>query len=110
MLVEASQEDIILTNAFSGVNCNMLKPSISKAGIDPETLVKKDKVEFDSMQKETNSKAWKDIWSAGHGVGAISKIDSAAGIISELKQEYQESLKKLNEQAGRLQSLTLTDM
>ncbi|MFD0049651.1 NAD(P)H-dependent flavin oxidoreductase [Actinomycetes bacterium NPDC127524] len=110
MLVEASQEDIILTNAFSGVNCNMLKPSISKAGIDPETLVKKDKVEFDSMQKETNSKAWKDIWSAGHGVGAIKKIDSAAGIISELKQEYQESLKKLNDQAGRLKALTLTDM
>ena len=68
MLVEATQEDIILTDAFSGIMCNMLVPSIKKAGLDPEKLVKKDKVNFDNMQRETNAKAWKDIWSAGHGV------------------------------------------
>jgi nitronate monooxygenase len=88
MLVEATQEDIILTDAFSGIMCNMLVPSIKKAGLDPEKLVKKNKVNFDNMQRETNAKAWKDIWSAGHGVGAINKIESASEIISSLEKEY----------------------
>jgi nitronate monooxygenase len=104
MLVDATQDDIILTNAFSGVNANMLIPSIVKNGLDPAQLVKKDKVEFDSMQKETNAKAWKDIWSAGHGVGAINEIDSAAGIIAELEKEYNEAMEKLKMQAGQLKS------
>lgn len=104
MLVDSTQEDIILTNAFSGVNANMLIPSIVKNGLDPAELKKKDKVEFDSMQKETNAKAWKDIWSAGHGVGAITQIDTAAGIIAELEREYNEANDKLNAQTGKLKS------
>ncbi|WP_174731618.1 NAD(P)H-dependent flavin oxidoreductase [Mesobacillus harenae] len=105
MLVEASQEDIVLTDAFSGVNANMLKPSIVKAGLDPESLAKKDSVNFDSMQKDTDAKAWKDIWSAGHGVGAIQKIDSAANIIKQLESEYQAALTRLNNQTAKLTSL-----
>lgn len=101
MLVEATQEDIILTDAFSGVNANMLKPSIRKAGLDPELLVKKDKVDFNDMQKETNAKAWRDIWSAGHGVGAIDRIESAADIIGHLEAEYSEALKNINQQAAK---------
>jgi nitronate monooxygenase len=100
MLVEATQEDIILTDAFSGIMCNMLVPSIKKAGLDPGKLVKKDQVNFDSMQRETNAKAWRDIWSAGHGVGAIHKIESAAEIIQCLEGEYKEALHKINRNAG----------
>ncbi|MFK4390712.1 nitronate monooxygenase [Peribacillus frigoritolerans] len=102
MLVDSDHDDIILTDAFSGVNCNMLKPSIRKEGLDPEQLAKKEKVDFDSMSKSSESKAWRDIWSAGHGVGAIKKIDTAAGIIKQLEKEYQESLKKLTGQAEKL--------
>lgn len=102
MLVEATQEDIILTDAFSGVNANMLKPSIRKAGIDPEQLVRKEKIDFDAMQKETNAKAWRDIWSAGHGVGAIKQIESAGEIISRLVVEYNEALEKVNQNAAKL--------
>ena len=105
MLVAASQEDIVLTDAFSGVSANMLKPSIVKAGLDPEQLVKKNKVDFDDMQKETNAKAWRDIWSAGHGVGAIDKIESAAAIIEQLEKEYYEALQKVNTRAGMLADL-----
>jgi len=96
MLVEATQEDIILTDAFSGVMCNMLKPSIVKAGLDPNVLVGKDKVNFDSMQRETKSEAWRDIWSAGHGVGAINQIETAAEIIDRLETEYKEALQTIN--------------
>ncbi|MGG3560771.1 nitronate monooxygenase [Neobacillus rhizosphaerae] len=102
MLVESTQEDIVLTDAFSGVMCNMLKPSIVKAGLNPEQLVKKDQVNFDSMQRETKSKAWRDIWSAGHGVGAIDKIESTADIINRLELEYKEALEKVNRNASKL--------
>ncbi|PFN96167.1 nitronate monooxygenase [Bacillus sp. AFS076308] len=102
MLVEATQEDLILTDAFSGVKANMLIPSIKKAGLDPKQLVKKDQVNFDDMQKETNAKAWKDIWSAGHGVGAIDRIESAADIIGRLELEYRVALQKINSFAGKL--------
>ncbi|WP_345790852.1 NAD(P)H-dependent flavin oxidoreductase [Neobacillus drentensis] len=105
MLVEATQEDLILTDAFSGVKANMLIPSIKKAGLDPDHLVKKDQVNFDDMQKETNAKAWKDIWSAGHGVGAIDRIESAADIINRLEVEYKEALQKINSAAGKLSSV-----
>jgi nitronate monooxygenase len=105
MLVEATQEDLILTDAFSGVKANMLIPSIKKAGLDPKQLVKKDQVNFDDMQKETNAKAWKDIWSAGHGVGAIDRIESAADIIGRLELEYREALQRINSFAGKLTSV-----
>lgn len=107
MLVEATQEDIILTDAFSGIMCNMLVPSIKKAGLDPEKLVKKDKVNFDNMQRETNARAWKDIWSAGHGVGAINKIESASEIISSLEKEYKEALQNINRNVGKLSSVSV---
>ncbi|MEH7121196.1 nitronate monooxygenase [Neobacillus vireti] len=96
MLIEATQEDLLLTDAFSGVKANMLIPSIKKAGLDLGQLVKKDQVNFDDMQKDSNAKAWKDIWSAGHGVGAIDKIESAADIINRLELEYMGALQKIN--------------
>jgi len=107
MLVESTQEDILLTDAFSGVMCNMLVPSIKKAGLDPGTLVKKDQVNFDSMQRETNAKAWRDIWSAGHGVGAINKIESVSEIINSLESEYKEALQNLNRNAGKFSSVSV---
>ena len=102
MVVDATQEDLILTDAFSGVKANMLKPSIVRAGLDPETLQKKDSVNFDSMQRETNAKAWKDIWSAGQGVGAIEKIQTTSEIIVQLEAEYSEALSNLNSKASKL--------
>jgi len=107
MLVDSTQDDIVLTDAFSGVKANMLIPSIVKAGLDPALLKKKDKVEFDSMKNETSAKAWKEIWSAGHGVGAITKISSAADIISELEEEYKEAVQKLKIQAEKLKSTVI---
>ncbi|WP_026576428.1 NAD(P)H-dependent flavin oxidoreductase [Bacillus sp. UNC438CL73TsuS30] len=102
MLVEATQEDIILTDAFSGVKANMLIPSIVKAGLDPAKLAKKEKVDFNHMQQEPNVKAWRDIWSAGHGVGAIDKIETAGEIIERLEVEYQDALQKVNKAVEKL--------
>ena len=57
------------------------------------------------MSKSSESKAWRDIWSAGHGVGAIKKIDTAAGIIKQLEREYHESLETLTGQAEKLKGI-----
>ena len=106
MLVDSDHQDIILTDAFSGVNCNMLKPSIRKEGMDPDQLEKKEKVDFDGMSKSSDSKAWRDIWSAGHGVGAITKVDTVEGIVKQLEKEYQDAFGKLAAQAEKLKGAT----
>ncbi|MGG5254042.1 NAD(P)H-dependent flavin oxidoreductase [Neobacillus sp. SM06] len=110
MLVDATQEDILLTDAFSGVKANMLIPSIKKAGLDPEKLVKKEKVDFDHMQKGENARAWRDIWSAGHGVGAIHEIHSVSEIVSQLELEYREALRKINQNAEKLTAIKLKEL
>ncbi|NWQ43809.1 nitronate monooxygenase [Bacillus sp. EB106-08-02-XG196] len=107
MLVKSTQEDIILTDAFSGVKANMLIPSIVKEGLDPEQLIKKEKVDFDGLQGNSDAKAWRDIWSAGHGVGAIDKIESVSDIINRLETEYHEALQRVNQTSAKLSRLTI---
>jgi len=38
MLVASSADDILLTTAFTGLQTNMLRPSIAAAGLDPDDL------------------------------------------------------------------------
>lgn len=87
MLIQSNLEDIIYTNAFSGVHANYLKPSIERAGLDPINLQKKG--DFNWSATKDGAKAWKDIWSAGHGVGAIKKVQSVAQVAEELLYEYE---------------------
>ncbi|BCJ85643.1 hypothetical protein skT53_06280 [Effusibacillus dendaii] len=72
MLIESTLEDLVYTDAFSGVNANYLIPSIKRAGLDPDQLQKKGSVDFSEMN-HSDSKAWRDIWSAGQGVGVTGQ-------------------------------------
>jgi len=83
MLIDAKASDIIYTSAISGVNANFLRPSILKRGLDPDNLVSAGHLD---MQKEAG--AWKDVWSAGHGVGSIHDIPATADLCLRLKDEY----------------------
>ncbi|MGA8943057.1 MAG: nitronate monooxygenase [Thermoactinomyces sp.] len=94
MVADATLEDVIYTDAFSGVHANYLKPSIQRAGLDPEQLEKKETMDFSALSR-TKSKLWKDIWSAGQGVGSVGRIQTIAEIVEELKQEYEEASQKL---------------
>lgn len=96
MLIESSIEDIIYTDAFSGINANYLIPSIERAGLDPDNLKKKDKIDFSEL-RNNDVKAWKDIWGAGQGIAPISKIQPIAEIVEELKQDYNEAIKEVSE-------------
>ena len=72
---------------FTGVLGNYLKPSVAAAGLDPEDLPD-EAVQMNFESGSSKPKAWKDIWSAGQGVGAVTEIRGAAAYVAHLKQEY----------------------
>ncbi|MGL4324873.1 MAG: NAD(P)H-dependent flavin oxidoreductase [Beijerinckiaceae bacterium] len=86
MICEAAAADIIYTPAISGVNANFMRQSIAAAGLDPANLVSHGK-----MDMASEAKVWKNIWSAGHGVGAIADIPSTADLCARLRSEYRET-------------------
>ena len=90
MIVESRAADIVYTPYFSGVSGNYLRRSIENAGIDPEELndLEANNMDFGKRDKKTSAKAWKDIWSAGQGVGAIDEILPAASLIARIEAEY----------------------
>ena len=90
MLVESTAEDILCTKAFTGAYANMLKPSIRRAGLDPDQLQPKNTLDFDSPHAE--SKPWKDIWSAGQSVGSVKRIQTVAALVADLRREYAQAL------------------
>lgn len=96
MLVEATEEDIMLTAHFTGVPANYLKASIIKAGMDPAKLKPRKDKSFESRHDgPEKNKAWKDIWSAGQGVRAVDKVQPVATLIAQLKVEYDAAKAKL---------------
>ena len=84
MLLDASINDIIFSDHFTGVHANYLKASIEQAGIDPNDLQSKDNVDLDLG----SGNSWKNIWSAGHGVGGIHSILSIEELAQQLIKEY----------------------
>jgi nitronate monooxygenase len=86
MIVDCAFKDIVCTNAITGAYANDLRPSLVEAGIDPDQL--EAKASFDLHYAEKQPKAWKDVWSAGHGVGDVKAIESVSGIVARLKREY----------------------
>ena len=89
MIVESQAADIVYSNLFTGVHGNYLRPSIVAAGLDPENLPESDasKMNFGSGGS-SNSKAWRDIWGCGQGIGAVDAIAPAAAQVARLSHEY----------------------
>lgn len=100
-LVDSDAADIIYSNSFTGVSGNYLKPSILAAGLDPENLPANDpdKMNFGSGGN-TAAKAWKDIWGAGQGIGAIKDVVSVAERVEQFAAQYQEARRALGEKLG----------
>ncbi len=91
-IVEATADDIVYTNLFTGVHGNYLKPSIIAAGLDPEHLPESDPTKMNfASGGESSAKAWRDIWGCGQGIGAVHDIPGAAELIARLGREYQEA-------------------
>lgn len=90
MIVESGISDVTYTAGVSGVNANFLSKSIENAGID---IHEKKKEDFSKLTGE-HAKAWKDIWSAGHGVAEIKDIPTVSDLVEEIKKDYKDALKK----------------
>ncbi len=86
MVVQSGFEDILCTDAITGALANKLRPSFQRVGIDPDSLESGKK--FDLTSLGTSVSKWKDLWSAGHGVGSVLKSETTAEIIAQLRREY----------------------
>jgi nitronate monooxygenase len=95
MIVDSHAADIVYTNYFSGVHGNYLKPSIARAGFDPENLPQADPSKMNFANTDGKVKAWRDIWSAGQGVGAVKEVVGVADFMARLTREYDAALDKL---------------
>lgn len=89
MIVDSSAGDIVYSSLFTGVHGNYLKGSVAAAGLDPENLPESDpsKMSFGGGEG-SKPKAWKEIWGAGQGVGAVHEVVTAAELIARFKREY----------------------
>lgn len=91
MIVDSGAGDIVYSDYFTGVLGNYLRPSIVAAGLDADKLPKAADMDFTSIAGG-GKKAWRDVWGAGQGIGAIRKVQSATAFIAQLKAEYQAAI------------------
>jgi nitronate monooxygenase len=108
MIVDSAAKDIVYSNLFTGVHGNYLAPSIAKAGLDPNDLPESDpsKMNFGSGGNQ-KSKAWKDIWGCGQGIGAIKKRGPVSEYVDKLEAEYKAAIAALSRgEAANLKALT----
>jgi nitronate monooxygenase len=85
-LVEGRADDIVYTSLFTGVHGNYLKASIVAAGLDPDNLPASDPSQMNFGTGRT--KAWRDIWGSGQGIGVIDQVLGAADVVDRLQREY----------------------
>ena len=93
MVADSGAADIVYSNLFTGVHGNYLRGSIEAAGLDPDALPESDPSAMDFGSGGTSdSKAWKDIWGAGQGIGAVSDIVPAQVIVDRMVEQYRAAL------------------
>ena len=90
MCVDSGAADILYTAAISGIPASFLTQSLLNAGLDPATLPKDRKVDL-GAELDTESKAWKDIWSAGQGVAGIADVQTVAELVDRLVDGWNEA-------------------
>ena len=96
-VVDNNADDIVLSSLFTGVSGNYLKPSVEAAGLDPTNLPDGDisTMSFGSGS-DSSSKAWKDIWGCGQGIGAVKSVQSTQGLVDRLTTEYLAAKKRIS--------------
>lgn len=93
MILDSEAEDIVYTPAVSGVPASFMKASLEKAGIT--NINDRGEVDFGhKLTLDDEAKAWKNIWSAGHGVSNIKDVPSTAELVDRLATEYADARAK----------------
>jgi nitronate monooxygenase len=92
MLVASSADDILLTTAFTGLQTNMLRPSITAAGLDPDNLPQRGAIDItediDIGAREKRPARWRDIWSAGHSTSGVTEVLPVDDLVARTIAEY----------------------
>lgn len=91
MIADYGAADIVTTDCFTGVDANFLIPSLIEHGLDPKNLKRAEGKGINIDGGGDNAKAWKEIWSAGQGIGAVKKAESARDYIGRLVQDYEQA-------------------
>jgi nitronate monooxygenase len=88
-IVDSGAADIVYSDLFTGVHGNYLRASIVNSGLDPDHLTAIDPttMKFGS-EGSAKSKAWRDIWGSGQGIGVIDRVRPAAEFIEVLAEQY----------------------
>jgi len=95
MITQSSADDIVYSSLFTGIHGSYLKGSIVNAGLDPSNLKEGKKEIMDFSSDNTKTKAWRDIWGAGQGVGTIEDVPSVASLIDDIESDYNQAKSKL---------------
>ena len=95
MIVDSKADDIMYSATFTGVHGNYLRPSVEAAGLNPEEHMdgSKDSMNFGSSA----TKAWKDIWGSGQGIGNINVVKTVSDAVDDLEEEYNSAKLRLEE-------------
>jgi nitronate monooxygenase len=88
-IVDSGAADIVYSDLFTGVHGNYLRSSIVNAGLDPEQLAagSLDTMKFGS-DGSSKSKAWRDIWGSGQGIGVVDRVRPVADYVDLLALQY----------------------
>ena len=96
-IVAGQASDIVYSNLFTGVHGNYLRQSIEAAGLDPDNLPEGDYKTMDfGGGNSSKSKAWRDIWGSGQGIGAVKEHRKVADFVAKLSDEYRAAKAELD--------------
>jgi nitronate monooxygenase len=95
MIVDCAADDIVVSDSFTGVKATFLRPSIVANGLDPDALVRTAGKAINIDGGGDNAKAWKEIWSAGQGIGAVKAAGPAGDWIEALVGDYRAARERL---------------
>jgi len=93
MIVDSNATDVFFSASVDGAPANWLTKSLLAAGIALDVL--RTTLPGKIVAAEETSKRWKDIWTAGHGVGNIDDIPSTVQLCRRLKAEYRSAAASL---------------
>lgn len=96
MVLDSTAADILYSPYFTGVHGNYLRPSIAQAGFDPDALPAREADSMDIATRVDKPKAWKDVWSAGQGVGSVDDIPAVDMLVHRLQTEFLQASSRLN--------------
>ncbi len=86
MVVDSGVDDIVCSDAITGVKANWLRNSLISAGLDPDNMPEKSAID---VSASVDAKRWKDIWAAGQSVGPVKSIQALAAVVDDLHREWQ---------------------